>query len=169
MTRNRIAALRREAGLNQKELGQKLGVGQTTVSAWEIGRNEPDNAALNRMAQLFHVSIGYLTGYEEDNGRRGLSEDEYRRLGEEAAERLREKAWERAQEDPPDEEAEERLRQDLIQEWLNSGQGGFFETYLVGKYFEFLTEGQRKRVVTVVEQMFPLAVMGQYTDEQPRK
>ena len=121
------------------------------------------------MAQLFHVSIGYLTGYEEDNGRHGLSEDEYRRLGEEAAERLREKAWERAQEDPPDEEAEERLRQDLIQEWLNSGQGGFFETYLVGKYFEFLTEGQRKRVVTVVEQMFPLAVMGQYTDEQPRK
>ena len=31
--KDRIAALRREAGMNQRELGQKLGVGQTTISA----------------------------------------------------------------------------------------------------------------------------------------
>lgn len=169
MAKNRIAVLRREAGLNQRQLGARLGVGQTTVSAWEIGRNEPDSEALSRMAQLFHVSIGYLTGYEEDNGRRGLSEDEYRRLGEEAVARRQEEERERAMENPGAEEIEEQLRQDLIREWLNSGQGGFFETYQIGKYFEFLTEEQRKRVVAVVEQMFPFAVMGRYTDEQPRK
>ena len=33
MAKNRIAALRREAGLNQRQLGARLGVGQTTVSA----------------------------------------------------------------------------------------------------------------------------------------
>lgn len=180
MTRNRIAALRREAGLNQKELGQKLGVGQTTVSAWEIGRNEPDNAALNRMAQLFHVSIGYLTGYEEDNGRRGLSEPEYRAAMKEAhekAEKLRfererereEKKEQEAKFGVTEEEIEELFRNELLNEWEQSGQDCFFETYQIGKYFEFLTEEQRSRVVTVVEQMFPLAVLGMYTDEQPRK
>lgn len=64
--KNRIGILRREAGLNQKELGQKLGVGQTTVSAWETGKNEPDYESLHKMARMFHVSLGYLAGYEED-------------------------------------------------------------------------------------------------------
>ena len=76
MERNRIAVLRKEQGMNQKELGMALGVGQTTVSAWETGKNEPDAASLRKMAQLFHVSIGYLIGYENDS-HRGLSGAEY--------------------------------------------------------------------------------------------
>ena len=77
MATNRIRALRKEAGYNQKELGEQLGVGQTTVSAWEIGRNEPDNELSHKMAQLFGCSIGYLMGYEPESDQRGLSVDEW--------------------------------------------------------------------------------------------
>ena len=62
MAKNRIAMLRKEQGMNQRELGERLGVGQTTVSAWETGKYEPDNDSMNTMAQMFGVSIGYLAG-----------------------------------------------------------------------------------------------------------
>lgn len=64
--KRRIATLRRLKNMTQKELGQKLGVGQTTVSAWETGKTTPDVIQLRSMAQLFHVSIDYLLGYEAD-------------------------------------------------------------------------------------------------------
>lgn len=65
MAKNRIGELRREHGMNQRELGIALGVGQTTVSAWETGKNEPDNEVMHKMAQMFRVSIGFLAGYED--------------------------------------------------------------------------------------------------------
>lgn len=76
--------------MNQKELGQALGVGQTTVSAWETGKTEPDSVAMNKMAQMFHVSIGYLMGYEKESVTRGLSQEEHDAMVERAlAERER--------------------------------------------------------------------------------
>lgn len=77
MPNNRIATLRRERNMNQKELGKQLGVAQTTVSAWETGKTEPDSAAMGKMAQLFDASIGYIMGYEADSLTRGLSKAEY--------------------------------------------------------------------------------------------
>lgn len=68
MERNRIGALRREKGWNQKELGDKLGVGQTTVSAWEAGKNEPDYKSIRAMVALFGVSADYLLGFEKKAG-----------------------------------------------------------------------------------------------------
>lgn len=61
---NRIKTLRRKHEMSQKELGQKLGVKQTTVSAWECGKNIPHYKALCGMSQIFHCSIGYLMGTE---------------------------------------------------------------------------------------------------------
>lgn len=68
MERNRIGDLRREKGWNQKELGDKLGVGQTTVSAWEAGKNEPDYKSIRAMVALFGVSADYLLGFEKKAG-----------------------------------------------------------------------------------------------------
>lgn len=177
MVKNRIGALRREAGLNQKELGQKLGVGQTTVSAWETGKNEPDHESLHKMAQMFHVSLGYLTGYEEDvDGRRGLSKEETSELWEE---RYRERERRRMQADferaeqmdhgLTDEELEELQQDALIDEWKASGQDGFLETFLISKYFEYLTEAQRQRAVQLIELAFPNAPKGLYTDDTGHK
>ena len=41
-TLNRIAALRKERDLSQKELGAIIGVAQNTVCNWENGKREPD-------------------------------------------------------------------------------------------------------------------------------
>ena len=52
----RIAALRREAGLNQAELAQRLQISPSAVGMYEQGRREPSADTLVAMAQLFGVS-----------------------------------------------------------------------------------------------------------------
>lgn len=56
----RIAALRREAGLNQAELAQRLQISPSAVGMYEQGRREPSADTLVSMAQLFGVSTDYL-------------------------------------------------------------------------------------------------------------
>ena len=56
----RIAALRREAGLNQAELAQRLRISPSAVGMYEQGRREPSADTLVAMAQLFGVSTDYL-------------------------------------------------------------------------------------------------------------
>lgn len=67
MQANRIKVIRKEAGLSQKELGKELGVAQTTVSAWESGRNEPDYESIRRMAKILETSAEYLMGYSDND------------------------------------------------------------------------------------------------------
>lgn len=55
-----LAALRREAGLTQQALGEKLGVSNKTISRWENGNYMPDIALLPMISELFHVSINTL-------------------------------------------------------------------------------------------------------------
>jgi DNA-binding XRE family transcriptional regulator len=47
-----IRILRIKQGMNQTDLGKYLGVGQTAVSAWEIGDNTPPAEALVKMGNL---------------------------------------------------------------------------------------------------------------------
>ena len=77
MPQNRIAELRRRHDMNQKELGEQLGVGQTTISAWERGYTEPDSKALFKMTEMFDASMEYIMGYGTENYRQGLSEEQY--------------------------------------------------------------------------------------------
>ena len=168
MAKNRIAELRREAGMNQRELGQKLGVGQTTISAWETGRNEPDYASLRKMATLFHASIDFLTGYAPDNGRQGLTAKEFSEVvramrNEEELRKLKE------QDEMPDPDEEEAKRDEEIQRWQESWQGNFFETSKIAEIFEYLNQEQRQRVLDVVNAMFPNAANKLYTEEIPHK
>ena len=170
MAQNRIAPLRREAGLNQRELGEKVGVGQTTISAWETGKNEPDSKSMHKMAQLFHVSIGYLMGYEADNGRRGLSAEEWNKeiettLRRQEDEKLQREAEKLSHGLLSDEELEELAENELYQQWTEAGLTCFFETFKLNSYFEYLTEAQRKRVVAIVEQVFPNVTAQKYLDE----
>lgn len=60
---NRIKIARKAMGLTQKEFGKAIGVTQATVSAWELGRNEPDYKVLRKIAQMLDCSIEYLMGY----------------------------------------------------------------------------------------------------------
>ena len=59
-----IAALRKEKGLTQAQLGELLGVSNQAVSKWEQEINLPDVMLLPRIAKVFEVSIDRL--FEEN-------------------------------------------------------------------------------------------------------
>lgn len=58
-----IARLRRQAGMTQEELGQKVMVSTQAVSRWERG-GTPDVSMLPKIAQVFGVSIDELFGIQ---------------------------------------------------------------------------------------------------------
>lgn len=72
-----ISELRKEKNYTQKQLGEKLGVTNKTISRWETGTYLPPADALLSMSGLFSVSINeILTG-------KRLGPDEYKEAAEE--------------------------------------------------------------------------------------
>ena len=66
----RIALARKQAGLSQEQLGEKLGVSRQAVSKWESGQTNPDVAYVAEMCRLFGVSSDWLLlGQETERGR----------------------------------------------------------------------------------------------------
>ncbi len=57
--------LRKETGLKQSELGDKLGVTQRKISYWEMGKIEPSFSDLWRISDFFGVTVDYLIGKRE--------------------------------------------------------------------------------------------------------
>lgn len=55
-----IAALRKEKGLTQEQLGEKLGVTNKTISRWENGNYMPDVEMLSLLSEEFGVTINEL-------------------------------------------------------------------------------------------------------------
>ncbi len=55
-----IGKLRREAGLTQLELAEKLNYSDKAVSKWERGESLPDVTTLKEVADLFAVTVDYL-------------------------------------------------------------------------------------------------------------
>ena len=168
MAENRINRLRKEAGLNQKELGAKLGMAQTTISAWETGKNEPDNESMHKMSKLFHVSIGYLMGYEKSRYA-SLTKTELEQFDKETQEMFEKKMEEQQENEEPDELYEEIYGEPLYYEWQETDQTTYFEFFKLNKLGDYLTEAQRKRILDVAKTMFPNAVKGEYTDEVAHK
>lgn len=58
-----IAAFRRQQGLTQAELAEKLNYTDKAVSKWERGESVPDVTTLVQVAELFSVTLDELTGY----------------------------------------------------------------------------------------------------------
>lgn len=57
-----IAECRKELGLTQKELADKLGVTDKAVSRWENGMNFPDIALMDSLAQISRIYEVMITG-----------------------------------------------------------------------------------------------------------
>lgn len=162
MAKNRIGELRREHGMNQKELGIRLGVGQTTVSAWETGKNEPDNEAMHKMAEIFRVSIGYLAGYE--NGyvdgifTKGLTQERIRRyMDEDEREKLIEEVLRSEEErhDLSEKEIEELDRQWLLERWEKTDKSMYLEAFEINLMCDQMSAEDRKRMLQIVRLAFP--------------
>ena len=60
--------LRTQNKLTQKQLGDRLGIGQTTVACYENGLREPHIESLIAYADLFDCSVDYLVGRTDDFG-----------------------------------------------------------------------------------------------------
>lgn len=60
MLGQRIALLRRQAGMSQAELAVRLGISASAVGMYEQGRREPSVDALVALAEIFQVSTDYL-------------------------------------------------------------------------------------------------------------
>ncbi len=58
----KLKSLRKKRSLTQKELGDKLGIGQTTIANYEQGARFPDRDTLIHIADIFAVSLDELLG-----------------------------------------------------------------------------------------------------------
>ncbi len=65
---NRIAELRRDSGMTQNTLADKLGVSFQAVSKWENALSCPDITLLPLLADIFEISIDSLFGREKHEG-----------------------------------------------------------------------------------------------------
>lgn len=57
-----IKNLRKQKGYSQETLAERLHVVRQTISKWEKGISVPDAVMLNRIAELFEVSVDELLG-----------------------------------------------------------------------------------------------------------
>lgn len=62
----RIAQKRKELGLSQEALGDRLGVSRQSIYKWESDSALPEVEKLIALSKLFGVSVGWLLGVEED-------------------------------------------------------------------------------------------------------
>ncbi|MEY8386043.1 helix-turn-helix transcriptional regulator [Oscillospiraceae bacterium 38-13] len=84
-TGQRVAQKRKELGLSQEALGEKLGVSRQSIYKWESGNALPEVEKLVALSRLFGVSVGWLLCVEEPaSGDGGLTGA---RLAEEIAAR----------------------------------------------------------------------------------
>ena len=55
-----ISACRKEKGLTQAQLGEKLGVTDRAVSKWETGRSMPDSSIMLELCGLLDITVNEL-------------------------------------------------------------------------------------------------------------
>ena len=57
---NRLTALRKQHGMSQEQLAEKLGVSRQAVSKWERAEASPDIENLSSLAKLYNITIDRL-------------------------------------------------------------------------------------------------------------
>ena len=61
----RLKELRKEKKLTQEELARDIGVSKITILRWENGERQIKPDKVQRLADYFGVSVGYLLGYDD--------------------------------------------------------------------------------------------------------
>ncbi|MBQ7235661.1 MAG: helix-turn-helix transcriptional regulator [Clostridia bacterium] len=62
----KIAEIRRENGMTQKQLASMLNKSETGFASWEQGLSEPSVNDLRLLCKIFQCSADYLLGLEDD-------------------------------------------------------------------------------------------------------
>lgn len=63
---NRLVNLRKEKGLSQEQLAEKIGVSRQAVSKWERSEASPDTDNIILLARLYNISLDELLKTEDD-------------------------------------------------------------------------------------------------------
>lgn len=66
---NRLAELRKQKGLSQEELADRLQVSRQAVSKWERGEASPDTDNLIELAKIYDISLDELVGLSSSNNK----------------------------------------------------------------------------------------------------
>lgn len=80
--KDRLKALRKEAGYTQQEVADRLGVNHVTISGYERGVRKPGFAEADQLADLFDVNLEYLLCSTDVRGRYPRHGDQQIRLSE---------------------------------------------------------------------------------------
>ncbi len=65
----KIIELRKEKGFTQKSFAEKIGTTDKVIWTYEKGKSEPSIAMLKQISEVLGVSVGYLVGAEDEDGR----------------------------------------------------------------------------------------------------
>lgn len=60
-----LTSLRKQAGMSQEDLAEKLQLTRQTISKWETGASTPDLELLVQLAEVFDVSVDSLLGVKK--------------------------------------------------------------------------------------------------------
>ncbi len=88
----KLKFLRKENGLTQKQIAERIGLAVSAVSSYESGARYPSYKVLVKLARIYHVSTDYLMGLTDARNLdvSGLAEEEIA-LVSRLVEKLREK------------------------------------------------------------------------------
>lgn len=67
MLGERLQEIRKDHGLSQQELADKLNVSIHTISSYERDRSAPDDDVKIEIAKLFNISLDYLLGLVDES------------------------------------------------------------------------------------------------------
>ena len=89
----RLKELRKQNGLTQQQLAERVGVTKSVISFYELKERAPSPDVLTKLSYIFHVSTDYLLGIERNKtvDVTGLSDEDIRAV-QLIADRLRNKS-----------------------------------------------------------------------------
>ena len=78
----KISAIRKELGMTQKELAEKLHVTDKSISKWETGTHFPDIAIMEDLASSLGITVVELLGLENSSAKEVVDEISFIHLEE---------------------------------------------------------------------------------------
>lgn len=57
-----LKSIRTDSKKTQRELASSLNIHPVTYNGWELGKSEPNIAALCKLADYYHITLDYLVG-----------------------------------------------------------------------------------------------------------
>ncbi len=82
---NRLKEIRKQKGLTQTEVAQKLNIQKQTYQNYELGKREPSIDMLIKLADLFHTSVDDLIRDNKDE----INESQHPRFSDNLIEKIK--------------------------------------------------------------------------------